>query len=143
MHGVLMKALRHPAFHSQSLTDQPQMGGGVGKVPSPHTASFLDASADEDNPKLAVKETKEAKGKGKSTGFVPSSAHFISFDADDTTEKKKRKAAGAGAGEEAAKSKKAGKSKVVEKEESDDDDGDSPSPKAKPSKGKRAGGKKK
>ena len=105
--------------------------------------SFCDASADEDDPKPAVKEAKEAKGKGKSTGFVPSSAHFISFDADDATEKKKRKAASAGAGEGTAKSKKAAKSKAIEEQESDDDNGDSPSPTDKPSKGKRAGGKKK
>ena len=99
------------------------------------------ASADEDDPKLAVKETKEAKGKGKSTGNVPSSAHFISFDAD-ATEKKKRKAASAGAGQEAAKSKKAGKSKVVEEDESDGDNDEPSSPKGKPPKGKKAGGKK-
>ena len=106
----------------------------------PHTVSCCGASADEDDPKLAVKEAKETKGKGKSTGFVPSSARFISFDADDPTEKKKRKAAGIE--EETAKSKMAGKSKVV-KEESDEEKGEPSSPNAKPSKGKRAGGKKK
>ena len=110
--------------------------------PKPHVVSCCGAFADVDDPKSAIKEGKEAKGKGKSTGFVPSSAHFISFDADDATEKKKRKAAGS-AREETAVSKMEGKSKVVEQDQSDDEQGEPSSPKAKPSKGKRAGGKKK
>ena len=65
----------------------------------------------------------EARGKGQSTGVVPSSAHFVSFDADDATDRKKRKAAEA-AQEHAKVSKKGGKGKPG-KADSDDEGEDS------------------
>ena len=64
----------------------------------------------------------EARGKGQSTGIVPSSANYISFDADDATDRKKRKAAEA-AQENAKVSKKGGKRKPGKADSDDDKEG--------------------
>lgn len=145
----------HPKERAREAKGNGKSTGAVS--PSAHFISFdadnatvsvdADASslaaADEDDPKERAREPKEAKGKGKSTGFVPSSAHFVSFNADDATEQKKRKAAeGADAEAKNAKAKKSAKAKAAESESDEIEEDQNPASSKKwPTKDKKAGGK--